>query len=275
MRVILLHGRAAEMDIPSLMEADMAAALWYGLDRISAKVPPKALDVRLAFYGDLWRPDAHQPLPRIEPTEEVQEGFPGLGDISLWVDEHLGVGEALLDRMLRDVDSYFSEPALRAATNARLIDAVTATPADKQGVIVVGFSMGTFVAYDTLRQEADLPVQALITIGSPLGMPSMHRRLVANSPVEPPAPPTPFPAQLGMWVNVWTKDDVATAGHVDLAVRYPSTDPALRVQDVETWGRAATPTNPVGAHNALDYLSSRVFAKALLTAIQMIEADDQ
>ncbi len=268
MRIVLIHGRAAEMEIPTLMAAEWTAALHYGLERIHADVDPASLDIRFAYYGELWRADVNQPLPVVEPAPEIEEAFPGLSDISLWVDEHLGVGEALLDRLLRDVDGYFSEPDLRSATNRRLIDAIT-KPAPDPDVIVVAFSMGTFVAYDTLRANPNLAVKALITTGSPLGMPSMHRRLVANSPIPAPGSPTPFPPQLGMWVNVWTKDDVGTAGHVDLAARYPSGEAARRVQDLETWGRAASPTNPVGAHNAPDYLSSRVFAKALLTAIRM------
>jgi hypothetical protein len=271
MRIVLLHGRAAEMEIPELMGADYAAALRYGLRRIDAPDTADRVDVRFAFYGDIWRPDAHQPLPVIEPAPLEEGLFPGLSDVALFLDEHLGVGEALLEGLLRDVDGYMSEPELRIPTNQRLIDALTVDP-DDQDAIVVGFSMGSFVAYDTLRAHTDLPVKALITVGSPLGMPSFHKRLRDNSPIKPPALPTPFPSQLGMWVNVWTRDDVGTAGHVDMAARYPSKTPLqLHVQDLETWGRPAAPTNPVGAHNALDYLSSRVFAKALSTAITMIE----
>jgi hypothetical protein len=118
MRIVLLHGRAAAVDIPGIMARDYVSALQFGLARITAPVDVAKLDVRVAFYGDLWRPDANQPLPRIEPTPEVVEAFPGLGEISLWVDEHLGIGEALLDSLLRDVDEYFSEPRLRSATNA-------------------------------------------------------------------------------------------------------------------------------------------------------------
>lgn len=268
MRIVMVHGRAAEMEIPALMEADWTAALRYGLARIHAPVPPGSLAVRLAFYGDLWRPDNRQPLPRIEPVPVDQEGLPPFGVISQWFDEHLGVGDLLLDRLLRDVDGYFTEPELRAATNQVLVDAVAAEPADPDGVVVIGFSMGSLVAYDTLRQHPDLPVGALITIGSPLAMPSFYRKLAAIGP-------TPFPAQLRMWVNCWTKDDPGTAGHMDFPARFVSADPEhLAVQDIETWGRAAGPTNPAGAHNALDYLSSRVFAKALVTGLAAARGDD-
>jgi len=268
MRIVMVHGRAAEMEIPALMEADWAAALRYGLDRIHATIDRGSLDVRLAFYGDLWRADFRQPLPRVEPVPVDEEAFPSFGEVSLWVDQHLGVGDLLLDLLLRDVDGYFSEPDLRAATNQRLLDAVLREPADPDGVLVIGFSMGSLVAYDTLRQHPDLPVGALITIGSPLAMPSFYRKLAAIGP-------TPFPAQLRMWANVWTKDDPGTAGHMDFAGRFASADPgSLAVQDLETWGRPASPGNPTGAHNALDYLGSRVFAKALLTGIAAAHGDE-
>ncbi len=273
MRIVLVHGRAAQMEIPAIMEADMTRALAFGQARIDDGLDPASLDVHLAFYGDIWRPDLRQPLPVIEPAEEAEEAFPGVSDISLWVDEHLNVGDFLTEHMLKDVDDYMSDPDLRQQTNDRLRVAVRREPLDAEGVVVIGFSMGSFVAYDTLRASADLPVGALITIGSPLSMPSFYRRLTADSPIAPPANPTPFPPQLRLWANVWTKDDPATAGHADIAARYPNAAAdGPRVQDLETWGRSAAATNPAAAHNALDYLSSRVFATALRRAVRLIRA---
>jgi pimeloyl-ACP methyl ester carboxylesterase len=213
------------------------------------------------------------------PEEEF--GLPGVSDISLWVDEHLGIGDALLELILRDVDDYFSEPDLRRLTNARLDRAVrTDLPAGQQA-IVVGFSMGSLVAYDSLRSDPTLPVAALLTIGAPLAMPSFYRRIEAagaagaGGVAVTGASHTPFPSQLGMWVNVWTKDDPAAAGHQQMAALYPATPPSdLLIQDVETWGRSASPTNPAIAHNAVDYMSSRVFATALHAALVMVQGAD-
>jgi len=261
-RVVILHGRAAEMEIPALMEAQWREAFWFGQERIGSGLTPDTVDVRLAFYGDLWRPDQHQPLPVIEPRTTIEELGPALNEISLFFDR-LGIGDALLEHILHDVEDYFTVPNLRALTNARLSGDILTDP-DPEGSIVIGFSMGSLVAYDTLRQDPTLPVGALFTIGSPIAMPSFFKRLTAIGP-------TPFPAQLRMWVNVWTKDDPGVAGHQDFPARFASTTPAtLRVQDLETWGRSASPTNPAGAHNALDYLSSRVFATALAHAVTVV-----
>lgn len=270
MRVVIVHGRAAQMEIPAIMRADWEDALRFGLDRVSTGIDPAQIDVELAFYGDIWRPDERQPLPTITPARPVEEGVPSLSEISLWVDERLGLGDALLEHLLHDVDDYFSEPALREATNARLAAVVRSGLPSGEQAIIVAFSMGSLVAYDSLRADPTLPAAALLTIGSPLAMPSFYRRVDAAAPGGT-APRTPFPSQLAMWVNVWTKDDPATAGHHQMRARYPSTDPSRRwVQDVETWGRSASPTNPAGAHNALDYLSSRVFATALDAALAVV-----
>jgi hypothetical protein len=275
MRIVLIHGRAAAMAVPALMARDWEAALRFGLDRAA---PPGArasrlpdLDVRFAFYGSIWRPDERQPLPTIEfgpPAPEL--ALPGLGDLSLWVDQHLGLADSLLDLLLHDVDDYYAEPDLRKLTNERLTDAVRSGLPPGERAVVVAFSMGTLVAYDALRGNPTLPVGALVTCGSPLAMPSIYRRVEATGPRRGRVR-TPFPSQLRMWVNAWTKDDPATAGHRDMAARYPALDPAAQhVQDLETWGRSATPTSPFGAHDALDYLSSRTVGTAVRAAVRAL-----
>lgn len=271
MRVVLIHGRAAGMEIPEIMARDWEAALRFGLRRAGSTIPPGDIDVRFAFYGSVWRPDERQPLPAIDFGPAVpQAGLPGLGDLSLWVDEHFGVGAALLDLILRDVDDYYAEADLRKLTNARLVDAcLDGLPAGER-VVVVAFSMGTLVAYDALRDDATLPVGALVTCGSPLAMPSFYRKVEATAP-RGMRPRTPFPKQLRLWVNAWTRDDPATAGHHDMAARFPALDPnAQHVQDLETWGRSASPTAPAGAHDALDYLSSRVVGTAVDAALRVV-----
>jgi len=271
MRVVLIHGRAAAMDIPAIMARDWEAALRFGLQRAGSKVPAGNVDVRFAFYGSVWRPDERQPRPPIDfGPAALQLGLPGLGDLSLWIDQHLGVGDALLDLLLRDLDEYYAEPELRKLTNDRLVSACREGLPPGERVVVVAFSMGTLVAYDALRADPTLPIGALITCGSPLAMPSIYRKVEATAP-RGMRPRTPFPRQLRLWVNAWTKDDPATAGHHDMAARFPAPDPnAQHVQDLETWGRSAAPTAPAGAHNALDYLSSRVVGTAVDAALRVL-----
>jgi hypothetical protein len=271
MRVVLIHGRAASMDVPEIMARDWEAALRFGLRRAGSAIPAGDVDVRFAFYGSVWRPDERQPLPAIDFGPPVpQLGLPGLGDLALWVDQHLGVGAPLVELLLHDLDDYYAEPDLRKLTNDRLVDACTEGLTAGEQVVVVGFSMGTLVAYDALRADPTLPVGALVTCGSPLAMPSIYRRVEATAP-RGTRPRTPFPKQLRLWVNAWTRDDPATAGHRDMAARFPAPDPNVQhVQDLETWGRSASPTSPAGAHDAIDYLSSRVVGTAVDAALRVL-----
>ena len=76
MRIVLVHGRAAQMEIPALMESGMTAALAFGQARIDDGLDPASLDVHLAFYGDIWRPDLRQPLPVISRRRKPRRPFP-------------------------------------------------------------------------------------------------------------------------------------------------------------------------------------------------------
>lgn len=275
MRVVIAHGRAAEMDIPEQMAGELGAALRYGLSRVDSALvgpnPPAPLDIELAYFGHLWRPDEYDVVPPIEITGAAP-AVPGVAfgfaDLSYWFDKHLGVANDLLDIALRDVDGYFMIPDLRAATNAIVERACTTGLAAHEPVVLVGFSMGSLVAYDLLRtnmltaKAKPLPVAGLVTCGSPLALPSFYAKVRANA--SDLSQTTPFPSQIGAWVNVWTKDDPGAGGHDHLAELFPSPTPATRfVQDLETHGRGIAPLNPAAAHNAVDYLSSKMMAGAI------------
>jgi hypothetical protein len=69
---------------------------------------------------------------------------------------------------------------------------------------VIGHSLGSVVAYDALRARvADEQVPLLLTLGSPLGLSAISRRLQ-------PQPPG-FPASVHWWVNIAAPDDIVAA----------------------------------------------------------------
>jgi len=263
-RIVIVHGRAAAMDIKGDMRRQLDDALRWGLERIGSPLATDPeLDVRLAFFGHLWRPDEYDAVPSLvyPGAEELAIEIPGLSTISKAADWLLGIGDDILHNVLEDLLGYFTVPDLRAATNQLVADACKAAPADRDGVILIGFSMGSFVAYDLLRADmatGSLPVRALITCGSPLGMRSMVPYVAANDPTLQHR--TPFPNRISVWANVWTRDDPGVAGHDDLAQIYADPRGEKQVQDFETHGRGAAFTNPAGAHNAMDYLSSKTMA---------------
>jgi hypothetical protein len=268
MRIVVAHGRAAAMDIKGDMQRQLQDAIRWGLERIESPLATdSALDIRLAFFGDLWRPDdGDQPPVIVYPPEVPEEIVPEgeaipISVISDFADRIFGIGDDILHGALKDLLGYFTIDELRSATNAIVERECLTEPSDAEGVILIGFSMGSFVAYDLLRGDMEartLPVRALITCGSPLGMQSMVPYVRANDPQRQLG--TPYPIQVPVWANVWTGDDPGVAGHERLATIYTDPTGVHAVQDFETHGRGAAFTNPAGAHNAMDYLSSKTMA---------------
>ncbi|MFF8594191.1 hypothetical protein ACF061_22605 [Streptomyces sp. NPDC015220] len=83
----------------------------------------------------------------------------------------------LLSRLVvatvRDLDAYTSRPGRR-----RLVRETVATAIRDSGArVVVAHSLGSVVAYETLHAHPDLEVDLLLTLGSPLGLPAMLRKL--------------------------------------------------------------------------------------------------
>ncbi len=260
------------MDIPERMETELFAALRWGLRRIESPLEAQLTrdNLRLAFFGDMWRADEQDVIPqvRIEDAAPAEPLGGGFGSVAYWSDRLLGAGEGVLRNVLADLNDYLLSAALRKEVNDRVRKACTDSIGSDQ-VLLIGFSMGSFVGYDLLRQDmADggtMPIAAFVTCGSPLAMPSLYQRVRASAlATSAHNRPTPFPTQLRAWVNIWTEDDPGAAGHQDFATRFPAAnDDVRRVQDVETHGRGASVTNPGAAHNASDYLSSRAMASVI------------
>lgn len=73
-------------------------------------------------------------------------------------------------------------------------------------ILLIAHSMGSIIAFDTLREDSGLSVDNLLTIGCPLGLPRVKRkavRLKENGNVVWPT----VPAQLKRWQNYSEKRD--------------------------------------------------------------------
>jgi hypothetical protein len=278
LRVVLAHGRAADLEIAASMSRLWGDALLQGLQRVGSPYADR-VEVAYAFFGGLWRRDADTDKPKpkfagvdgeeytvrltpdaaVIPVTEVEFGIP-LGPISRFVTKILPEKalEGLLATAIPDVFDYLDQATWRNAANT----IVAKTCVDSGAKVLIGFSMGTIVGYDVLRsQGANLPVRAFLTCGSPIGMGPIHKRLAA-------AGGTPFPASIGQWLNIWNDDDAATGIHGDeLAALFPGGV----IQSAQTWAREASPTNPFAAHNAPDYLSSLAMGLALHVALSAVD----
>ncbi|MEU6467783.1 hypothetical protein ABZ927_17750 [Streptomyces massasporeus] len=74
---------------------------------------------------------------------------------------------------LQDTDAYTSRPARRKAVQATVAHAVR----EHGARVVVAHSLGSVVAYETLHAHQDLDIDLLLTLGSPLGLPAIMRKL--------------------------------------------------------------------------------------------------
>lgn len=268
-RVVLVHGRAAAMDVPATFEAEWVAAARWGLSRIGY-AHASCVPITMPFFGKFWRPDEHTTTPVFDPGRSgaevvaTPEGLPDFGRaieaIGEWIDGRIGGSGVILKYLLNDTKEYFERSDLRRETDKEVADACIGSGE----VVLVGFSMGSLVAYNVLAHaEAAFPVRSLITCGSPMGDRSFREHLAKIAPHGK----LRFPSVLRMWVNIWNDDDPATQVY-DLTPFFPGDHV---VQTAPTRGRGPSPINPAAAHNGPDYLGSKALAAAVRTALDAAE----
>ena len=145
--------------------------------------------------------------PTLAPgTEDLHlERFPVPGFIK----------KRVMEAYLRDVHHYLfnikHSPrsgetfAVQEEIRNRMVKALKAGAAHPGPHVIVSHSMGTVIAYDCLKRVADCPeVDALLTIGSPLGLDEIQDRLV---PEWTRLDGFPRERLRGAWVNVFDRLD--------------------------------------------------------------------
>ncbi|MEX2109586.1 MAG: hypothetical protein WD802_03185 [Gemmatimonadaceae bacterium] len=123
----------------------------------------------------------------------------------------------LMKLLLRDVHHYLFDTnhsprpgtsyKVRTEIRNRFLHAANSAPRDAKPHIVISHSMGTVVGYDCLKRVPQCPaVDALITIGSPLGLDEIQDKMSPEWSRK-----EGFPAKVsGPWINVYdAKDPVA------------------------------------------------------------------
>lgn len=138
------------------------------------------------------------------------------------------VKERVMKKLLRDVHHYLFNVQYSARPGAafhvqdeirgRMIRALQDGAARARPHIVVSHSMGTVIAYDCLKRVADAPaVDALMTIGSPLGIDEVQDKL---KPEWSRAEGFPAEKVRGGWVNVYDSLDPVAGFDPKLANDY-------------------------------------------------------
>ncbi|MGW7261347.1 antibiotic ABC transporter ATP-binding protein [Streptomyces sp. NPDC054834] len=293
-RVVLVHGIAQQFQGPELLSLRLAAAARDGV-RLSSELMLGPKDVSCAFYGnafvepgtraedlpawdehdveegletellDAWWQHAAEIDDKVAPAEEERtRAWPAYAAtrplLSGWVRERLNalaqarffqpVAKRLLVSELKQVRRYLDEPPIWQAARAAVAVEITADTR-----VMVAHSLGSVVAYEALCENPGWPVTDLVTVGSPLGLPLIHRRL-SPLPVEGRGA---WPGGVVRWTNVTDPGDIV-ALVASLAPRFMS-GPLGGVED-------RTITNGVRMHDFERYLTAPKTAIAIAAGLQ-------
>jgi hypothetical protein len=225
-----VHGIGKQHLGPHQLEELWRPALSDGLFHATGRhVPP--LDLRIAFYGDLFRvrpasgrksgvgdedvladldaeeiADLSDAVTEIVPPADLAaaaEAPPkahtrvprGVAVLLGAVERRFpGASGVLVLGTLRQVRRYLRDPALKAEVDGRVAEWAAGTD------VLIAHSLGSVVAYEHLRRTGRA-VELLLTMGSPLGLRMVRSHLQVQELVGVP------------WVNVWDRaDPVACAG---------------------------------------------------------------
>ncbi|MFJ7416043.1 alpha/beta fold hydrolase [Streptomyces sp. NPDC098077] len=240
-RVVVVHGVGQEYLGRRTLQAPVAAALADGVETaanagdVPADTVPAVEDVDVAFYGSVFRtPGAKAgpsgPLSVDDVTDPYEQEL-----LLAWADAAAReqtprtgtkaptpqvlqramntllrspflpgpVAERFLLGVLRQVRRYFGEDAVRA----RAIEAVT-DRVEPDTTVLVGHSLGSVVAYEALCAHPEWPVRTLVTLGSPLGMPTLVHDRLRPAPL---AGRGHWPAGLTHWTNLADRHDVVAS----------------------------------------------------------------
>jgi hypothetical protein len=237
MRLLLVHGRAQEGKSSRIVEEEWMTALRRGFAGLGIGEPPD-LKIDAPFYGDKLAalltsrdlPPADDVATRggaaddgyAEFLEEIAtqvsaddkvthreienelgpgpqtrgpENWQWVQAIIRVIDRRTpGVSSYSIGKLLRDVFVYVNDPPVRRAINKIVAAELTDEP-----TVVIAHSLGTVVAYEVLREHAGNSVTRLVTVGSPLGIRAIRRRLKT---------PLTMPAGVGDWYNAFDDRDV-------------------------------------------------------------------
>ncbi|NKQ52900.1 serine peptidase [Amycolatopsis sp. K13G38] len=188
----------------------------------TAMPPDSAVDLHVAYYGHHvysgFEEDAAQLLPgeREMLASWVGQFGPGLDPPGAadWLGQSYGPGTRLFGlAFARELHTYLGAAERREASIAAVADAVAAHRPD----VIVAHSLGSVVAYETLWAHEEHEVDLLVTLGSPLAMPSVLDRLR-------PGGDAGRPPGVKRWVNLADVADIVAVPAGGLGTRIAGVD---------------------------------------------------
>lgn len=242
MKLVFIHGRSQHGKNPAMLKEQWLIPLRVGLKKTGLVLPPET-EIRFPFYGDKLdelvialeapliedvvlkgaEPDSVEQSFRGELLYELAMGS-GITDAEIqahyagtptekgplnweWVQailqalDRTPLGENAIDAFTRDVYVYMTNKAVRKA-----IDDIVAAEIESGPCVVVGHSLGTIVGYNVLRKSLSVSQKPYITVGSPLGIQAIKKRLET---------PLTMPSCTKTWFNAMDDRDVVALHPLD------------------------------------------------------------
>ena len=213
-------------------------------------------DIRVAFFGDLFRPpdamavrdppyspedvepgperdllaEFYRAAVEQEPSLGAPEGTMGQGkaSVQIMLDRLLrsrtfaGVAQRVLVGDLKQVNRFLADGSVKERVLARVDE-----QADDSTRVVIGHSLGSVVAYEYLCRYQPSSVELLVTLGSPLGIPNLVFDRLTPAPADGTGA---WPGTVAGWLNVADPDDIV-ALRKQLAGLFPGPGGGAAVDD--------------------------------------------
>ena len=184
---------------------------------------------------------------------------------------YLYISDYIIKRYFSELDAYFSNNGLdkfgkgvglKELIRHRLMDALKKY--EGYDIMLVAHSMGSIIAYDTLSiLMPDFQISTFITIGSPLGIPSIISKIATNEEYQKMGLSVPCtPAGVaGKWYNFSDLDDRIAFDHT-LNDDYAENVHGVRAKDIPVFNNYVMNgrRNP---HKSWGYLRAPEFARVL------------
>ncbi|MEV5439950.1 hypothetical protein AB0K80_28680 [Streptomyces sp. NPDC052682] len=239
--MVLVHGIGKQYLGRLSLHGALAAAVVDGVERAGGEGLLTPQDIDIAFYGDVFRKRARGVRGEDEPRRvaDLDDPFEQRLLLDLWRAAAVAepdrvaapaaegtraptpvtaqramnallrsrcmpgaVAERFLLGTLRQVRRYLNDPAIRQY--AREAVTVRLTP---DTAVVIGHSLGSVVAYEALCAEPG-SAGALVTLGSPLGMPKVVFDRLEPAPLDGRGA---WPHCIRSWSNLCDRHDVVAS----------------------------------------------------------------
>ncbi len=186
------------------------------------------------------------------------------------------IGDLVIQALFRDLEIYYygtcidRKRRMRPARDVIQEELVAALRRHRrERVILLAHSMGTIISYDVLSNPRyGVTADALVTVGSPLGLPPVINKLRQNGRSHGPARAAGVPlcrAPEGVreaWLNFADLHD-QVAWSYDLARDYGPSSRGVRPQDVVVWNTYRDDHGKRDPHNIFGYTRTPRLAAAL------------